>query len=139
MQAGISQRYPTASSRRRRIIYVAFFGCCYKVNTIKFLARAMSLFAQIAFFKMQPGTGQAVVEFFQSDNGLAVTRASQGCIQFDVLTDVSNPDMIRIFEKWDSQANFEAYLKFRQDSGDMNTLVQNLAAPPEFIPLSLIG
>ena len=99
----------------------------------------MSVFAQIAFFKMQPGTGQVVVEFFQSDNGLAVTRASKGCIQFDVLTDASNPDMIRIFEKWNSQADFDSYLKFRQDSGDMNTLVQNLAAPPEFIPLTLIG
>ena len=99
----------------------------------------MSVFAQVAFFQMQPGTGQAVVEFFQSDNGLAVTRASKGCIQFDVLTDTSNPDMIRIFEKWDSQADFDAYLKFRQDSGDMNTLIQNLAAPPEFIPLTLIG
>ena len=99
----------------------------------------MSVFAQVAFFQMQPGTGQAVVEFFQSDNGLAVTRASKGCIQFDVLTDTSNPDMIRIFEKWDSQADFDAYLKFRQDSGDMDFLVQNLAEPPEFIPLTLIG
>ena len=47
--------------------------------------------------------------------------------------------MIRIFKKWDFQLDFDSYLKFRQDLGDMNTLVQNLAAPPEFIPLTLVG
>ena len=57
------------------------------------------LFAQIAFFKMKEGTGQTVVEFLQSNIGLAVTHASKGRIQFDVLTDASNPDIIRIFEK----------------------------------------
>ena len=97
------------------------------------------LFAQIAFFKMKEGAGQTVVDFFQSNNGLAVTHASKGCIQFDVLTDASNPDMIRIFEKWDSKSDFDAYVKFRQDSGDMDSLVQNLTEPPEFIPLTLIG
>ena len=99
----------------------------------------MSIFAQTAVFKMKPGTGKNVVSFFQSDNGLAVTRASKGCIQFDVLTDVSDPDTLRIYEKWDTQADFDAYLKFRQDSGDMNELIGNLAEPRVFIPLTFIG
>ena len=35
---------------------------------------------------MKEGTGQTVVDFFQFNNGLAVTHALKGCIQFDVLT-----------------------------------------------------
>jgi quinol monooxygenase YgiN len=77
-------------------------------------------FAQIALFKMQEGKGKDLVEFFLSPKGLDVTRAYKGCIQFDVFTEVNDPDAVRIYEKWESKEDWDAYIQFRGQSGEMD-------------------
>jgi hypothetical protein len=57
-----------------------------------------SVFVTMAEFKMQEGAGKDLVAFFLSPDGLAVTRAYKGCIQFDVVTDRHDPDTVRIYE-----------------------------------------
>ena len=88
---------------------------------------------------MQEGAGKDLVAFFLSPNGLAVTRAQKGCIQFDVVTDRDNPDTVRIYEKWESQEAWATYIQFREQSGSMDFLKTKLAAAPVFSPCILIG
>ncbi len=98
-----------------------------------------SVFAMTATFKMQPGTGKELVAFFLSANGLAVTRAFEGCLQFDVLTESADPDTIRIYEKWESREAWDRYIQFREQSGAMDFLKTMLAEAPVFTPCILIG
>lgn len=98
-----------------------------------------SVFATLAVFKMQEGTGKELVEFFLSPNGLAVTRSYRGCIQFDVLTECDDPDTVRIYEKWESQEAWASYIQFREQSGAMDFLKTKLAAAPVFTPCVVIG
>jgi quinol monooxygenase YgiN len=96
-------------------------------------------FALIALFKMQEGKGKDLVEFFLSPKGLDVTRAYKGCIQFDVLTEVNDPDAVRIYEKWESKEDWDAYIQFRGQSGEMDFLKTMLAAEPLFVPCVVVG
>jgi quinol monooxygenase YgiN len=97
------------------------------------------VYAQIALFKMQEGKGKDLVEFFLSPKGLGVTRAYKGCIQFDVLTEVNDLDAVRIYEKWESKEDWEAYVQFRGQSGEMDFLKTMLASEPVFIPCAVVG
>ena len=93
----------------------------------------------MAVFKMQAGTGKDLVEFFLSSNGLAVTRAYKGCLQFDVLTESADPDTVRIYEKWESKEAWSDYIQFREQSGSMDFLKSMLADAPVFTPCVVIG
>lgn len=98
-----------------------------------------TVFACMAEFKMQEGSGKDLVEFFLSPNGLAVTRAYKGCLQFDVLTVSDDPDTIQIYEKWESKDAWGDYIRFREQSGEMDFLKTKLAASPVFTMCTLIG
>jgi len=98
-----------------------------------------SIFSMMAVFKMQEGMGKALVEFFQSSDGLAVTRAYKGCLQFDVLTESADPDTVRIYEKWESKEAWDNYIQFREQSGAMDFLKSMLADAPVFTPCVVIG
>ena len=98
-----------------------------------------STFSAIAVFKMQEGTGKSLVDFFLSSDGLAVTRAYKGCLQFDVLTESADPDTVRIYEKWESKEAWDTYIQFRAQSGAMDFLKSMLADAPVYTPCVVIG
>lgn len=98
-----------------------------------------SVIAMMAVFKMQEGAGKDLVAFFLSPNGLAVTRAYRGCIQFDVLTESGDPDTVRIYEKWESKEAWDDYTQFRAQSGAMDFLKSKLADAPVFTACIVIG
>ena len=54
---------------------------------------------------------------YAEDNGAKVTRAAKGNKGMDVLTCTDGTDNVVLFEKWACQADQEAYMKMRAETG----------------------
>ena len=67
---------------------------------------------------------------------LGDTRAYDGAELIEAYSDSDNPDVIVVWEKWESRPHQEAYLKWRMESGTMDSLNDVLAAPPRFLHLT---
>jgi quinol monooxygenase YgiN len=80
------------------------------------------------------GTGTNVLK------GLLValgdTRAYDGAVAIEAYVDAGNPDCIMVWEKWETPAHQEAYMKWRMESGTMDGLADALEGPPRFVHLS---
>ena len=74
------------------------------------------------------GTGTQLVEAFRSI--LPVTRAKDGCEEVEVTTDAGDADHLLLVERWTTRKNYEDYLAWRQERGDLDVLGEMLAAPP---------
>ena len=80
-------------------------------------------------FSCQAGKGADFLALMESDQGLAATRAFEGCESVEAYTDVDNPDTIVLWEKWDTRANHEAYLEWRlgwRGETDMNDMLGSI-------------
>lgn len=69
---------------------------------------------------------------------LPVSRAHPGNLQFDMLLDAAEPTTVRFYEVWESAAAQQAYMAWRTDQGDLETLLALLAAPPKFKALRAV-
>ena len=76
----------------------------------------------------KPGTGADLLEIFRAI--LPDTRNKDGCESVEVTDIQDNADHILLVERWASRAQYEAYLTWRQERGDIDTLVAALAEPP---------
>ncbi|MDA0261427.1 MAG: putative quinol monooxygenase [Proteobacteria bacterium] len=76
----------------------------------------------------KPGTGSALVETFRAI--LPDTRNKEGCESVEVTVSLDNPDQILLVERWASRAQYKAYLGWRKERGDLDTLAATLAGPP---------
>ena len=76
----------------------------------------------------KPGTGNDLVETFRAI--LPDTRSKDGCESVDVTVGMDNADHVLLVERWASREQYEAYLGWRQERGDIDTLVAALAEPP---------
>ncbi|MEV6217323.1 antibiotic biosynthesis monooxygenase [Nocardia sp. NPDC051833] len=70
---------------------------------------------------------------------LAGTRSFAGNITVEVARNQDEPDRILFVEKWDTRANFEAYLAWREESGVIAELVEMLEGDITFRYHDFIG
>ena len=60
---------------------------------------------------------------------LVDTRAFEGCEELSVLVNQDDPAMFVILEQWESRAHYEAYLKWRDDRGDLEGMSRATTEP----------
>jgi quinol monooxygenase YgiN len=70
---------------------------------------------------------------------LAVTRAFEGCLSLEVLTDVTDPTHVTIVETWESMERDLAYRAFRQTPEGKSTLGTLLAGAPTLAKYSTLA
>ena len=73
------------------------------------------------------------------ENGLNVTRSWQGCQLIECYESGENANQITIWQKWDSQADHESYVKHRHEDGSFDFLGELIASPPEIVPLKPVN
>lgn len=61
---------------------------------------------------------------------LPTTRTYQGCRYVNTLVQTNHPNKIILIQGWDSRAEQEAYISWRQETGDLQKLVSTLSEPP---------
>ena len=81
-----------------------------------------------AVFTCQAGKGADLLAILGSDQGLAATRAFEGCESVETYTDADNPDTIVLWEKFATRADHEAYLGWRAETGMIDYLGSILAS-----------
>ena len=74
------------------------------------------------------GTGSQLLALFRRI--LPDTRARKGFQAIEVSVNLDNPDNLILIERWDSRADYEAYLGWRKERGDLDNLGAALAGPP---------
>jgi len=65
----------------------------------------------------------------KSSDGLGCTRQFDGCLSIECLCSNEDPNLIVIWQRWESQANHEAYFQYRKDHGLIDKLGEMLAEP----------
>ena len=75
------------------------------------------------------------IEFCNGEKGLGVTRARKGCISIDCYERHDNPLAMILWQKWETQADQESYIKFRHDDGSFDFLGELVACPPDISPI----
>lgn len=75
------------------------------------------------------------IDFCNGDNGLSITRGWKGCQNIDCFESQTNPLQMTIWQKWNSSADHESYMKFRHDDGSFDFLKELVASPPDINPL----
>ncbi len=63
-------------------------------------------------------------------NVLPDTRSFAGCVTLHVTQNQDDPAAIMIVEQWDTRANYEAYLAWRTERGDMDAFGAMMDGPP---------
>jgi len=71
-------------------------------------------------WQAKPGNGstmrQAILEV------LPETRSYKGCQWLELVVNQDDPNNFIVWERWDTRANYEAYLKWRVDKGVVSSL-----------------
>ena len=84
--------------------------------------------AVTADLKAHVGKGSDLAKFLIGI--LGETRARTGCEMINLAISQDNPDPILIDERWATKEEHQAYMGWRQERGDIDTLVSFLASPP---------
>ncbi len=95
------------------------------------------LFEVVLELHVKPGQS-AVLKDWLRDN-LPQTQAYDGCISVQALEHDRNPDRIVLIGEWESRAQWETYIKWREDRGDFDTLAPMLEDAPRFECYRQIG
>ena len=96
-------------------------------------------FSLVAIIKIAEESVDAFKALMNDPNGVPTTRAFPGNILFECTSDINDETTIRIYEKWESKDAWDAYMKFRGETGFADKLSSFVSAPPQFIPVSLIA
>jgi len=87
-------------------------------------------------FKTQEDKVDDMLQWMR-DN-LPDTRARQGAGKMELIQDQDDPTHMVVYEIWDSKADQEAYVGWRAERGDIDTLGTMLAAPPTFTYFDIV-
>ena len=79
-------------------------------------------------FKAKPDNAQKLYDTLAAI--LGDTRAFEGNEGVTVHRDLSDETLIFLYEHWTAIENQQAYMNWRQERGDLDTLVSMLAEPP---------
>jgi quinol monooxygenase YgiN len=83
----------------------------------------------ILFFHCQPGKGIELLDIFSI--ALVETRAYDGCISVETFVDADHPDLVMLFEEWDTRTHNDRYMAWRIETGLAEMLQPILAGPLE--------
>jgi len=61
---------------------------------------------------------------------LPVTRAYDGCNEYNLCVNPENSDHIELFGKWDSKAHFDKYFQWRVDTGAFEAMAPFVEGDP---------
>lgn len=70
---------------------------------------------------------------------LSDTRAFEGCRGLTVHYDEQAPEKVLLVEQWESRADHEKYLAWRQETGVLDEIMAQLEGPPSIRYFSYIG
>ena len=84
----------------------------------------------IADLKIKPEKLEEFLEYTAAN--LKLSRSYPGNIQFDILIDETQPGSVLFYEVWESPEVQQAYMAWRVEAGDLNTLLSFLAEKPKF-------
>ena len=74
----------------------------------------------IAEFPCNPGKGAELLEVLRV--ALVDTRAFEGCESVETYSGQDDSDLIILWEKWATRANYDTYLAWRTETGLMDVL-----------------
>lgn len=74
----------------------------------------------IVEFPCNAGSGAGLLETLRG--ALVDTRAFAGNEGIETYSDQENPDLVFLWEKWATRADYEAYLAWRMETGLMDVL-----------------
>ena len=80
-------------------------------------------------FKAKQDSIEGVRTFFREI--LADTRAYEGCVGLNVTQNQDDPAEFVLVQQWDKRANYEAYLKWRMESGAMDAFTVMIDGEPK--------
>lgn len=78
--------------------------------------------------KSKDGQADGLVQFFREI--LGDTRAYDGNISLELSQSQDDPTSIVVYEKWETKAQYERYLGWREENGSLAKIGEFLAAPP---------
>ena len=78
--------------------------------------------------KMPEGKAGEMIETLRAI--LPDTRARDGCVGVEVQQDQDNAETLVLIQRWQSRADYESYLAWRTERGDIDKLGAMLAGPP---------
>jgi len=85
--------------------------------------------------KIKPEVRKEFIEWFHSI--LPDTRSYQGCSALYCCSLEGDAEAVEVVSKWESKSHYDDYLKWREESGDLDVLGNFLAADPVFRFLSV--
>ena len=80
--------------------------------------------------KVKQGQIPSLLETFKEL--LPGTRAYEGCRWVKMATNLEQENVLEAVSQWDSKGHYDAYLKWRTDTGAVAALMEFLDAPPVF-------
>jgi quinol monooxygenase YgiN len=89
----------------------------------------MSLLVNLQL-KVKPGQVPDLLETFKGI--LPGTRAYEGCHWVKLVANVEDENVLEAVSQWDSKAHYEAYLKWRTETGVLAALLEFLDEAPVF-------
>ena len=75
------------------------------------------------------------ISFGNGETGLSVTRGWKGCQSIEMYESREDPNVLLIWQKWDSKEDQESYVKHRHEDGTFDLLGELVACPPEITPI----
>ena len=84
---------------------------------------------------IKPGVRKEFIEWFHSI--LPDTRSYEGCSALYCCSLAEDAEAVEVVSKWESKSHYDDYLKWREESGDLDFLGNFLAADPVFRFLSV--
>jgi len=75
------------------------------------------------------------ISFGNGETGLSVTRGWKGCQSIELYESREDPNVILIWQRWDSKEDQESYVKHRHEDGTFELLGELVACPPEITPI----
>lgn len=89
------------------------------------------VFYKTATFHFKEGEGKAfMVSLLNDEDGIQLTKAANGYIDFKAFHDADNEDTIVFWETWESEDDFKNYLDSRVKSGYVLSIQSRLIGPP---------
>lgn len=67
------------------------------------------------------------------------TMAADGILSYEIRRDQDKPDEVVLVQSWESRAQQESYIAWREERGDLARLVEDLSRPPEAFYLDEIA
>jgi len=90
----------------------------------------------VAIFHFKPEHKDDFATWWAGPNGRPKSEASKGYISIEVTQAVDDPCKYFLWQKWESKADQEAYVKMRTETGVFDEFGPKFASAPQIMPLA---